>query len=121
MPDYPRHPATVEFGELECCALREANARGEHQDFISSFITMAQEDEPRYNVSILSEIFTNTTRLVFIPRSIHRVFYLSLAIKERDIFSIILDTALDCGHEIKEHIMALDKISSQMAFPQGSN
>lgn len=74
---YPRHPSTVEFGELECCALQAANAREAHRSFISFFMSKAKESEPRYNVSVLSEIFTNTTRLVFIPKSVHRAFYSS--------------------------------------------
>lgn len=118
---YPRHPATVEFGELECCALRAANARWVHQDFISSFIAKAQENQLRYKVSILSEIFMNTIRLVFIPRGIHRAFYLALAFKERHILSGIPGVLFECEHRAEEHITALEKILFKMSIPQGDN
>lgn len=118
---YPRHPSTVEFGELECCALRAANAREAHHGFVSSFMAKAKESEPRYNVSIISEIFTNTTRLVFIPRSVHRAFYLALAFKERDILARSVTGFFNCGHAAGEHTKALESICSKMAYPQGSN
>ena len=109
-----RHPATVEFGELECCALRKINADEAHQKFIRSFIAKAQESEPQHNWSILSESFTNTIKLVFIPNITHREFYLKLALAERKLLAQNQTAQLNCGHSAAEHVEALNMICSKM-------
>ena len=139
MLKYANHPSTVEFGELECCALMVANARAEHQSFISTFIANAQKSEHRYRVAILSEIFTSTARLVFIPRDVHRRFYIALALAELQLLKTVLslrpvpenlatpafkdnpDSLLGCEHSAAEHIEALRLICSKMAIAPGNN
>ena len=115
------HPSAVEFGELECCALRRAAAEKGHQPFIASFIARANETHPPYRVSVLSEIFEKTTRLVFIPRHVHQSFYLQLASRERELIERRGDIGLSCGHAVKQHVEALTGICLKMALPQGNN
>ena len=115
------HPSAVEFGELECCALRKAAAEKDHQPFIASFIARVNETHPPYRVSVLSEIFEKTTRLVFIPRQVHRSFYLHLASKERELIERRGDISLSCGHSVKQHLEALNRICLKMALPQGNS
>lgn len=115
------HPSAVEFGELECCALRKATAEKEHQPFIASFIARVNETHPPYRVSVLSEIFENTTRYIFIPWQVHRSFYLHLAARERELIERRGDISPGCGHSVKQHLEALAGIGLKMALPQGNN
>lgn len=115
------HPSTVEFGELECCAMRKAAAEKDHQPFIASFIARVKETHPPYQVSVLSEIFENTTRLAFIPGPVHRSFYLRLASRERALIERYGDGGLSCGHSVTQHVAALTGICLKMALPQGNN
>ncbi len=115
------HPAAVEFGELECCALRKAAAEKDHQPFIKSFIARVKATHPPYQTSILSEIFENTTRLVFIPHQVHRFFYLCLVFLETELIGQREAINLSCGHSSRQHVEALAGIRIKMAFPEESN
>lgn len=121
MPTTRLHPATVEFGELECCSLRKATAGKNHSEFIAKFLKKVQETSPPYQVSVLSEIFETTIRLVFIPRGVHRSFYAALALKEKELLEWQEHTILNCGHTSRGHIAALDEIHAKMLCPQGFN
>lgn len=115
------HPSTVEFGELECCALRKATAEEDLQPFIEASLASIRATNPPYQVSVLSEIFLNTTRLVFMPREIHQSFYFGLASRERKLIEKREDVNLDCGHSAQQHQKALTMICAKMACPQGQN
>ena len=115
------HPSAVEFGELECCALRRAAAEKDHQPFIASYIARVGEAHPPHQVSALSETFKNTTRLVFTPQRVHRSFYLHLASRERELIERRGDIGLSCGHSTQQHVEALTGVCLKMALPQGNN
>lgn len=115
------HPATVEFGELECCALKKATAEISHSEFIARFLEKVQKTSPSYQVSVLTEIFETTVRLVFIPRKVHCSFYTALALKEKKLLRRQENAALNCGHTTWGHIAALDEIYAKMLCPQGLN
>ncbi|HEY4523479.1 MAG TPA: hypothetical protein VJK04_01235 [Candidatus Paceibacterota bacterium] len=112
------HPSTVEFGELECCALRKAIAENNHQPFIVSFIASVGATNPPYQVNILFENFLNTIRFVFTPSQIHRFFYLILALREKKFIERREDATLDCKHFVKQHQEALANICAKMAYPK---
>lgn len=115
------HPATVEFGPLECCALKKATAEKSHSEFIAKFLTKVQETSPPYHASVLAEIFETTVRFVFIPSKVHRSFYASLALKEKRLLKRQKNNAaLNCGHTTWGHIAALDEIYAKMLCSQGS-
>lgn len=114
------HPSTVEFGKVECCALRSAVKDVANQEFICGFIEKAHKKEPQHSWSILKKIFTNTIRLVFIPRTIHRDFYFNLACLEKKQL-MEGNKTLACDHTIEEHINALDNIYFLMMCPAGKN
>ncbi len=115
------HPATVEFGKIECCALKKATAEKSHSDFIAQFLKKVRETHPPYQVSVLAEIFKKTILLVFIPRKVHRSFYSALALKEKGLLERQENIILSCDHTAAEHIAALDKIYAKMLCPQGFN
>lgn len=115
------HPATVEFGKLECCSLKKATAEKSHLEFIAKFLKKVQDTSPPYQVSVLKEIFETTVRLVFIPRKVHRDFYAALAIKEKEFLNRRKNVVLKCGHTVRGHIAALDEIYAKMLCPQGLN
>ncbi len=108
-------PSAVKLEEMECCALRCAIESGFHKEFIKENIEAAQKVEPKYVWSILTEIFENTLRLVFIPRDIHKRFYFNLALKEGERINSV-DVNLSCNHTTKEHLAALDNVCLMMAF-----
>lgn len=114
------HPLTVKFGEVECCALKTAITTTLHKQFIDKSIKEAKAAEPKHNWSVLTEIFINTIRIVFIPARIHRTFYFHLALYEK----VRLQnpgSRLSCDHTVAEHIRALDNICFLMACPKGEN
>ncbi|MDP3956542.1 MAG: hypothetical protein Q8P97_00925 [bacterium] len=115
------HPSAVAFGELQCCALRKATFELDHQSYITSFLNEVRETDSPCQISILLEIFEKTARFVFIPRQIHRSFYLGLAVREMELIRRRKDTNLDCGHSAKEHQKALGDIYAKMVYPQGDN
>lgn len=116
-----RHPATVEFGGLECCALRRANLEPEHRQFIDSYLNDVRKTNPPYRVAVLSEIFENTTRLVFIPQLVHRSFYSKLAGMEIELIRRREDINLGCHHSAGEHVKALQSVGLKMLYPNGEN
>lgn len=122
MPKIRNHPSTVEFGEIECCVLRSAIEDPANLELICEFIEKAQEREPKHSWGILAEIFTMdvTVRLVFIPREIHRMFYLTLAQSEKKLLTEG-DKIPNCDHTINEHIKAVDNICFLMMYPAGCN
>lgn len=120
MAEIKSHPSTVKFGEIECCALRRAVEDSAHRKFINEFIEWAKEKEPKHSWTILTEIFINTIHFIFIPREIHRAFYLALASLEKKQLVEGNKTPV-CSHTIKGHIEALDNICFLMAYPAGNN
>ena len=111
------HPATVEFKEIHCCDLKSAFRNPAHQEFIGAFIREANMKEPKHSWAILTEIFTNTTRIVFIPGEIHRDFYHEIASLERKLL-IENGKPMNCGHHaVKEHIDALADIILLTVYP----
>ena len=120
MSEIKNHPATVKFGEIECCVLGSAIIDLAHRKFINEFINWAKKKEPKHSWAILTEIFINTIRLIFIPREVHRKFYFNLARLEKKQLMEGNKTPT-CGHTIKEHIEALDNICFLMVCPIGTN
>lgn len=120
MAEIKNHPSAVKFGKIECCTLRSTIADAAHQEFIRGFIEKADGKEPKHSWAILEEIFVNTVLLIFIPRKIHRAFYLTLASLEKERLAEGNKTPA-CGHTIKEHIEALDNICFLMVCPMGTN
>lgn len=118
---FPVHPAAIEFNEIDCCAMRKATTEKDHQPFIQAFIQEARRDNLPYTVSVLWEIFEKTVRLVFIPRKIHRSFYLGLATMEKKLLGRSESNVLECGHSAKQHSEALARICACMLAPQGHN
>lgn len=110
---FPIHPACIEFGELECCTLHAAMIRPEQSAFISVFRETSQEN-PKHVKAVLAETFDRTTRLAFIPRSLHRSFYLKLAGRERMFLNGEPREMLSCGHSRAAHIASLERIISMM-------
>jgi len=118
---FPVHPAAIEFNEIDCCALRKATTENDHQPFIRAFIREARKDNLLNNVSVLLEIFEKTVRLVFIPRTIHRSFYLYLVVMEKKLLEGSEGSVLECGHSAKQHGETLARICASMLTPQGHN
>lgn len=117
-------PRAVKFEEIECCAVRSAITCGLHEKWIKNFILEIQlKDEPKYNTSVLTEIFTNTIRLVFIPTATHRQFYFQLATMERKRLEELEGIALhECNHGVAAHIKALNNIRALMiCLPAATN
>ncbi len=122
MPKIKIHPLAVKFEEVECCALKTAIANISHRPFIQEGIEKAKEAEPKHKWSILTEVFKNTLRLVFIPGAIHRNFYFNLAVREKkQITESNGVMVVPCNHSAAEHIKALDNICFMMACPKGEN
>ena len=123
------HPAAIEFGRVECCALKSAMASGVDDQFIKTAIAEAQRTAPDYQWKILIEVFIRTERMTFIPYPVRRGFYLNLALKEKAHVKDILLQSEDvhgtpyflCGHSLAEHIVALDNIVSVLATAGRNN
>ena len=116
------HPLAISFGELECCALRSAVNRADHEVYIKTFIRDIEFLHPEFKAALLVDIFEKSNRLEFIPRPLHMSFYSTLAISERKILSLSEIEVLICGHTKKEHIAALEKIFCEVLIaPYGKN
>lgn len=112
-------PGNVEFGDMECCALRVAGLF--HDKFIYEFREKTANVAEPHELRMLDERFTNTLRLAFTPQIIHRRFYLELAHRERERLGAMSVDKLACGHKKEEHIKFLGSVMFLMNQPQGSN
>ena len=118
----PRDPRTVEFDELACCALRLAMSEPANMSAIRGFKERALDEYvPRHVLAVLAEDFRRTTRLVFIPRALHREFYLIVGFAEKKRLASLNFDALSCGHKKDSHIDALGKVIFSMNHPYGTN
>jgi len=81
-----------------------------------------ESSTPHHVTALLSETFERTTRLVFIPQELHRIFYIELACRERVYCSVFpAGHRFSCGHLVWEHIKALGQVEFCMARPQSQN
>jgi len=87
--------------------------RPENNAFISAFREASREN-PRHVRAVLAETFDRTTRLAFIPRSLHRSFYIGLAEREKKFLLDEPSGMLLCGHSRAAHIARLTHIISVM-------
>jgi hypothetical protein len=113
----PVSPISVEFKEMECCALETAITSGFHNAWAKDFVSKARASgELKHNISILGETFAKTVGFVFFPEPVHRRFYFNLAASEKRRLGRLDGTAFhSCGHEISEHIKALNNVCFLMS------
>lgn len=108
------HPAAVEFGLAESCAIRFVFASRCHLEFIAKSLLEVYTMAPQTDwVNWWIGIWANTLRLVFVPDQFDFKFYVGLAILERARLrgDGLADYILPCRHKASEHITALNNIS----------
>lgn len=107
-------PGAVEFDAVACCALERAGTQEVHQPFIQEYLAGMQKVRPTYTARTLLGIFTHTLQLTFIPDTVHRVLYSSLALAEIAVLEKSDYILLECGHLVHEHCEALDTVYANM-------
>ncbi|MDP2677074.1 MAG: hypothetical protein Q8O83_05355 [bacterium] len=105
------HPDAVKFNEIACCAF--TNLQSDVSDIKEVYSKEIGEKGEKW-VNLFLTIFSNTSRLHFIPSKTHTGFYTDIINKEYEHLKMLPDSMLICGHSPEQHMHALDGIAKKL-------
>ena len=109
----PRHPDSLEFNVMECCAMCRAIV-----NFMHGYLSQMGDARPFHIASDLLRHFQHNTAPVILPLNITECTFCSLFVSaERTVLEENQDAMLSCGHSARQHCKAMDSISIKLMLP----